>query len=205
MTRRIAGPHPWANHPELLTSIRSPWEKFRKADWNFDRYEDAILARPCDSEAVTYTALDFCVAMVALRDWTKRAFTRDVRAGGKSLPAGMATIEEFPAWVAARVPWQAAIEAIANTIKHADYRDTGWEKGTAMVATFVPDLLQAEMDACKDGLELFAFMHQHKAVAWWDIALRQVPSSEAERGYLAFGDALDEWRAILDELGYVAD
>lgn len=68
MTRRTTGPHPWANHPELLASIRSPWEKFRKAYWNFDRYEDAIMARPRDSEAMTYTALDFCVAMVALRD-----------------------------------------------------------------------------------------------------------------------------------------
>lgn len=115
MTRRTSGPHPWAKHPELLTSIRSPWEKFRKADWNFDRYENAIMARPCDTETVVYTALDFCVAIVALRDWTRNAFTRDVRAGEKSLPAGMASVSEFETWVAARVPWQAAIEAIANT------------------------------------------------------------------------------------------
>lgn len=205
MSRRTSGPHPWANHPELLTSIRSPWEKFRKADWNFDRYEDAVMARPCDSEAVVYTALDFCVAMVALRDWTRKTFVRDLRAGDKALPSGMASVDDFSDWVAARVPWQAAIEAIANTIKHADYRDTGWEKGTAMVGTFVPPPLQAEKDACADGLELFGFMHQHKDVAWWDIALRQLPSTEAEPGYVAFGDALDEWRAILDELGYIVD
>lgn len=202
---RPANIHPWANHPELLTSIRSPREKFRKADWNFDRYEDAILARPCDAETVVYTALDFCVAIVALRDWTKKTFTRDVRSGAKSLPPGMAAINDFGPWVEARVPWQSAIEAIANTIKHADYRDRGWETGTAMVATFVPGSLQARKDACKDGLELFGFMHEHADVAWWDIALRQVLSPIAEPGYVAFGDALDEWSTILDQLGYLVD
>jgi hypothetical protein len=205
MNRRTSGSHPWANHPELLTSIRSPWDKFRKADWNFDRYEDAIMARPCDGEAVFYTALDFCVAMVALRDWTRKTLTRDVRQNGKALPAGMATLNEFPAFIAARVPWQPAIEAIANTIKHADYRDTGWENGTAMVASFVPDPLQAGKDTCEDGLELFGFMHQHKDVTWWDIALRQLPSIDAEPAYVAFGDALEEWRALLNELSYITD
>jgi len=205
MNRRANGIHPWANHPELLTSIRSPWDKFRKADWNFGRYEDAILARPCDAEAVVYTALDFCVAIVALRDWTKKTLTRDVRSGAKSLPTGMTAIDDFVRWVERRVPWQSAIEAIANTIKHADYRDKGWEKGTAMVASFVPGPLQARKDACADGLELFGFMHEHSDVAWWDIALRQVPSPDAEPGYVAFGDALDEWRAILDQLGYIVE
>lgn len=101
----------------------------------------------------------------------------------------MAAIEDFPAWVAARVPWQAAIEAIGNKIKHADNRDMGWENGTVMVARFVPDLLQAHKDACKDGLELFGFMHQHREVVWWDVALRRVPNTEAELGYVALGDA----------------
>lgn len=202
MTRRTSGPHPWVKHPELLTSIRSPWEKFRKADWNFDRYEDAVMARPCDTEAVVYTALDFCVAMVALRDWTRKALTRDVRAGDRKLPAGLASTDDFNSWISARVQWQAAIEAIANTYKHADYRDIGWENGVAMLASFAPLLLQADRDACKDGLELFAFMHEHKDQVWWDIALRQHPSPDAEPGYNAFGDALDQWSDILKELGY---
>ena len=67
------------------------------------------MARPCDSDAVVYSALDFCVAMVALRDWTKKTLTREVCAGLKALPADMAAIEDFPAWAATRVPWQAAI------------------------------------------------------------------------------------------------
>ncbi|WP_156347734.1 MULTISPECIES: hypothetical protein [unclassified Sphingomonas] len=205
MNRKKSGPHPWANHPELLTSIRSPWQKFRKADWNFDRYEDAIMARPCDTETVVYTALDFCIAIVALRDWTRKALARDIRQNGKAMPAGMTALDDFTSFVAARVQWQSAIEAIANTVKHADYRDTGWEKGTAMVASFVPEPLQADKDACRDGFELFGFMHKHRNVAWWDIALRQIPSAEAEPGYIAFGDTLDEWRSILDDLGYITD
>ena len=137
MNRRTR-PHPWTNHPELLTSIKSPWEKFRKADWNFTRYEDAVFARPCDSEAVIYSALDLCVALVGLRDWTRKTLVRDHRLNGKSLPVGMATIDDFPAFVSARVPWQPAIEAIANTTKHAEYRDADWPMGTAMAASFVP-------------------------------------------------------------------
>ena len=195
-------PHIWANHPELLTSIRSPWEKFQKADWNFSRYEDAIFARPCDAETVVYCALDFCVALVSLRDWTRKTFVRDVRSGDKALPSGMAAVDDFETYVAARVPWQPAIEAIANTIKHADYRDKGWPMGTAMISTFVPPTIQAEKDACDNGLDLFAFMHKHRDIAWWDIALRQHPAKDAEPGYVAFGDALEQWRDILKDLGY---
>lgn len=204
MTRR-AGPHPWANHPELLTSIRSPWEKFRKADWNFGRYEDAVFARPCDSETVMYAALDFCVTVVSLRDWTRKTLTRDVRNNDKALPAGMTSLDDFAAFVTDRVQWQAAIEAIANTTKHAEYRDAGWPMGVARPASFFPEDLRAEHEACKDGLELFALLHKHREVAWWDISLRQHPSEEAKPGYVAFGDALDQWKALLQELGYQDD
>jgi len=160
------------------------------------------MARPCDAEAVVYTALDFCVALVALRDWTRKALTRDVRAGNRSLPAGLACTDDFNSWILERVPWQAAIEAIANTYKHADYRDIGWENGVAMLASFAPLSLQVDKEACKDGLELFAFMHKHEDQVWWDIALRQHPTPGAEPAYNAFGDALDQWSAILQELGY---
>lgn len=201
MTRRT-GPHPWANHPELLTSIRTPWEKYRKADWNFARYEDAVFARPCDTEAVMYSALDFCVALVGLRDWTRKSLTRDIRQNGKKLPEGMTALDDFQSFVAERVPWQTAIEAIANTTKHAEYRDAGWPFGIAMPASFFPPFLKSEHESCKDGLELFAFMHKHRDVTWWDVSLRQHPSDEATPGYEAFGDALDQWGAILKELEY---
>lgn len=201
MTRRTTQ-HPWANHPELLTSIRSPWEKYRKADWNFARYEDAVFARPCDAEAVMYSALDFCVAIVGLRDWTRKALTRDVRKNGKTIPREMVSLEEFPKFVASRVRWQPAIEAIANTTKHAEYRDDGWPKGIAMPATFYPPHLMEEHETCQNGMDVFTFMHRHKGLAWWDISLRQQSSEEATPGYEAFGDALDQWGSILEELRY---
>lgn len=152
-----------------------------------------------------YSALDFCIAIVSLRDWTKKMLTRDVRLNGKALPDGMPALEDFSTLIAERVSWQAAIEAIANTTKHAEYRDAGWPMGTAMPASFFPPFLKAEHDACKDGLELFALMHKHRDVVWWDVALRQHPSEEAAPGYVAFGDALDHWEALLKELGYEED
>jgi hypothetical protein len=63
-----------------------------------------LFARPCDVESVVYSALDFCVAVVGLRDWTQKSLTRDVRQNGKSLPTGMGTLDDFPAFVAERVP-----------------------------------------------------------------------------------------------------
>ncbi len=111
-------------------------------------------------------------------------------------------MEGFHDYVCERVPWQQAIEAIANTVKHAEYRDAGWPKGVAMPASFFPDNLKEEHEACKDGLELFALLHKHKDVAWWDIALRQHPSNDATCGYVAFGDALEEWENLLKHLGY---
>jgi hypothetical protein len=79
MTRRT-DQNAWANHPEL-TMIKSPWEKYRKTDWNFSQYEDAVFARPCNAETVMYAALDFCVSVVSLRDWTRRTLVRDVDPG----------------------------------------------------------------------------------------------------------------------------
>lgn len=175
---------------------------YRKADWNFVRYEDAVFARPCDAETVMYTALDFCVAIVGLRDWTRKTLTRDVRQNGKALPVDMPALEDFSELVSGRVQWQAAIEAIANTTKHAEYRDAGWPMGIAMPASFYPPFLAAEHRACKDGLELFAFMHKHREVTWWDVSLSQHLSEEATPGYVAFGDTLDQWGSILTELSY---
>jgi hypothetical protein len=45
-------------------------------------------------------------------------------------------------------------------------------------------------------------MHKHRDVAWWDVALRQHGAESATPGYEALGDALDQWAAILEDLGY---
>ena len=183
----------------------SPWDVFRKADWNFSRYEDAIFARPCDTETVVYAAIDFCVSIVSLRDWTRKSLVRDVRKTRKKLPDGLHDLKDFEHFVAERVSWQKAVEAIANTSKHAEYRDSGWENGIARPASFFPENLKAEQDACEDGLELLALLHKHRDVAWWDIALQQHGDTGATTGYEAFGDVLDQWAEILKSLNYAED
>jgi hypothetical protein len=178
---------------------------YRKADWNFTRYEDAVFARPSDAETVVYTALDFCVAIVALRDWTRKRLAREIREVRRVLPAGITKLDEFSIFVAERVRWQPAIEAIANTSKHAEYRDTGWEKGIAAPASFFPENLRAEHEACTDGVQLFAFMHRHRDVTWWDLSLRQHREENATPGYEALGHALDQWGEILTDFGFRED
>jgi hypothetical protein len=197
--------HEWADHPELLTSLRTPWDKFRKADWNFSRYEDELFKRPCNFENVSFAALDLCVALTSLRDWTKKALTRDVRAGVRDLPNGLIKLDDWPSYIDRKIPWMSAIEAIANTTKHAEYRDIGWPRGIAMLATFVPPNLSDEKDACEDGLALFGFMHRYRDVAWWDIALRQHGDHEATPGYEAFGDALEAWEQLLISCGFKSE
>ena len=204
MARR-SKPHPWADRPDLLTSIRSPWDHYRKLDWNFSRYEDATFARPCDSEAVVYTALDFAVSVLSLRDWTKRWLIRQSRGQMRSPPLGMDRFEDFDDWVRAKIPWQKAVEAIANTTKHGQYRDSGWEQGIAMPESFFPETLREEHEACDDGLELFVFMHKHREQVWWDIAFRQGSSANAEPGCNVLGSVLDGWKSILTELDLVED
>lgn len=193
--------HPWAEHPELLTSIRTPLEKWHKADWNFARYEKAIDARPCDPQCVVYTAIDYCIATVSLRDWVGKTLTKKVRAGALLLPQGLKNLDEYRNWVRCEVRWQSAVEAIANTAKHAHYSDDGWPKGIAMPATFYPSQLTQEREACEDGLEVFAFMHKHKERVWWDLSLRQAGSEEAVPGYNAFGNNLDDWKTLIDGIG----
>ena len=194
--------HEWADHPELLTSIRTPWDKYRKADWNFSRYEDEVFTRPCNVENVCFTALDFCVAITSLRDWTRLALAKEVRAGIRQLPNGLLSMSDYEGYVKGRVPWMFAIEAIANTTKHAEYRDTGWPRGIAQPHTFVPMNLKDEKEACQDELELIAFMHRYKDLAWWDIALHQHGDEDATPGYVAFGDALEAWEQLLVDCGF---
>ena len=205
MSRRTKR-HEWADHPELLTSIRTPWDKYRKADWNFARYEHEVLTRrPCDLESVGFSALDFCVSLTSLRDWTTKALIKDCRAGVRMIPHSLKNLEGWSDYVEAKIPWISAIEAIANTTKHAEYRDNGWPRGIAMLATFVPPYLENEKESCEDGLALFGFMHRYRDVAWWDVALRQQGEDEATPGYVAFGDALEAWEELLTECGFKSE
>ncbi|WP_301749361.1 hypothetical protein [uncultured Erythrobacter sp.] len=196
--------HEWADHPELLTSLRTPWDKFRKADWNFSRYEYEVSKRPCHIEDVSFAALDFCVSLTALRDWTKTALAKDCRAGRRTLPSGLGNLDDWQQFLGGAIPWLSAIEAIANTTKHGKYRDDGWPKGIAMLATFVPPHLEEEKDNCQDGLALFNFMQRYWDVAWWDIALRQHGQKEATPGNVAFREALDAWQTLLTDCGFNA-
>jgi hypothetical protein len=77
--------------------------------------------------------------------------------------------------------------------------------GIAMPASFYPPPLKGAHEACKDGLELFTFMHEYADETWWDVSLRQHPSGDATPGYEAFGVALDEWGTLLKELVYQKD
>lgn len=191
--------HPYEEHPVLLTAvIRSPQDQFGKSRWNLRRFEDAVEERPCDPEDVGATAIDFCIAIVALRDWTARHHARAARKGAAAADVSADRLSFFQ-WCRSRIPWQAAIENIANASKHASYSDTNWPNGVARIASFAPGALEAERKAQPDGLALFAFMHRHRKSVWWDIKL-SAPGAPTESGSRAFGANLDEWFKVLREL-----
>ncbi len=198
MSRRSQS-HPWTEHPELLTGIRTPIEQWHKADWNFSKFEDAVFARPCDPQSVTYSAIDYCVAITSLRDWTARALIKRARTGKSNSVYPINSSRDFRDLVSKKVRWQAAIEAIANTSKHSTYRDNGWPMGIAMPATFYHPQLRQEREACEDGMEVFEFMQRYRSLVWWDLSLHQKDSDKAEPGYVALGDNLDDWRSLLTE------
>ena len=199
MLGRRANKHRWADSPEILTSIKGPWQKFKKADWNFARYEEAILKRPCDPEEVIYCVIDFCIALHSLNDWASKAVKKASRSPNDS--KAHFSFSDFEHLLKEEIRWQPAIKAIADTAKHGEYRDTGWPNGVLQVAPFYPDSLMQAFDACEDGMETFQLIHEHRDVVWWDVALRQVGDQTAVRGYTAFGDALDAWKSILENVG----
>lgn len=183
--------------------MRSPADAFRKADWNFSRFEDEILRRPCDAEAVAYSAVDYCISIVALRDWTETTAKRAARQQDEEYTGPDAT--DILAALSNEIRWQSSIEAIANTAKHGTYNDRGWERGIAMPSVFYPEPLREEYEACGDGLDVFRFVHKHRDVVWWDIGLKQQGDENATPGYEAFGDALDDWQGLLKRWGLAED
>jgi hypothetical protein len=193
---------PYRNSPDLLTTFNTVGEKFRKFEWNFDRYEDAILKRPCDPDQVMFTALDLCVAATALRDWAKLRFVREVREG-RSPQEPLRTEEDALACIYKEIRWQGAMDSIARALKHGTYDDASWPKGVAFPATFMPGNLQSELDSLSDGLEVLRYMHANRDKAWWDINLMEMGATEGTPGYIAFGDAVDDWQALLKRWSFL--
>lgn len=200
--RRRVKENPYRDHPNLLTTLNSVAEKYRKLEWNFERYEDAVLRRPCDPDDVMFTALDFCVAATALRDWTKLRFRQEARAGN-SFNSELATEDDVLTHIYRTVRWQGAIDSISRAIKHGTYDDTSWREGVAFPATFMPGDRQPEIDSLEDGVAILHYMHANRAVAWWDVNLIKMGDEEGTPGYIAFGDALEDWQKLLERWGFL--
>lgn len=192
----------YRDHPSLLTTFNSIGEKFRKFEWNFERYEDAILKRPCDPDEVMFTVLDLCVASSALRDWAKLRFLRESRAGRSPEPT-LTTEDDVLKYIYANVRWQAAMDSIARALKHGTYDDATWPKGTAFPATFMPGDLQNDLDSLNDGIDVLRYMHANRDKAWWDINLIEIGAEQGTPGYIAFGDAVNDWQTLLNQWGFL--
>lgn len=189
MGRRGRNANPWKQYPELLTFISSVSQKLEKVEWNFSRYEEQLFRRPCKLEDVNFAALDFCVAAVSLRDWVKTAVLQTARASPEEgLPA---TECEFYAFIRENVRHQNIIEAIGNASKHGSYDDRNFEGGVVQPSQFVAGLA-AELEKNPNcSLE---------DVSWFDLAIQQRGSRDVIPGYVAFGDALDDWKKLVVEL-----
>lgn len=178
----------WKAYPELLTFISSVGQKLEKLTWNFSRYEGEIFRRPCNLESVNFAALDFCVAAVSLRDWVKIEVLRFARAN----PAIDLPQEEssFYSLIKARIRWQHVIEAVANASKHGTYDDRQFEGGVVQPTQMIPPIVDELTESPVDLTD----------VSWYDLLIQQRGSDEATPGYVAFGEALEDWETLINEL-----
>jgi hypothetical protein len=108
-------------HTAIIGGAADMWSKLA---WDADVCRDVQVSYPNERQPLAYAAINVCIAAQSLRDWVESELAGQAKAAG-------AQFDETAHRKAmhATVPEQAMCEAIANTAKHANYRDGRWPGG----------------------------------------------------------------------------
>lgn len=97
------------------------WEKLA---WDVDVFQDIQRSYPTEEQPLLYSAINVCISAWSLEQWTLAAWTQHLRDRGEA-----PSRQKFDQLVLSYVPEHPICSAIANTAKHAAYRDGGWPDG----------------------------------------------------------------------------
>ncbi|SCZ73372.1 hypothetical protein SAMN04488118_11711 [Epibacterium ulvae] len=107
---------PVTKHTVLIGGVADMWEKMY---WDVDHFCDLQRTYPEEKQPLVFSAINACISSKSLEDWTKSAWMKAARSAGET-PSG----EDFQERLTAAIPIQDLCADIANTSKHASYRDS---------------------------------------------------------------------------------
>jgi hypothetical protein len=120
MPRRSAR-HPWAGQPGRLVIHDDPYDILAKLNWEANEFHlKRSDERPIEFDGMVYLLQNACISAVAVVEWLRLAATQSARQANRPFAREM-----FESAVDAALPDLPLAQAVANTFKHGEYRDTG--------------------------------------------------------------------------------
>lgn len=113
-------------HTAIIGDAVGMWSKLA---WDVDVFRDIQVCYPDEDQPLAYAAINVCIAAASLRDWVKAALEAEAKKAGK-----IWRNEAFYRSVDAAIPELLSCVAIANTAKHANFRERGWIDGEVVMA-----------------------------------------------------------------------
>lgn len=122
MVRRGTQQHPWTNQPGRLVIHDNPYDILAKLNWEANEFElkRTDPEKPIDVDGMVYLLQNACISTASLVEWLEKAAHAKARSQERQIDKAL-----FEKEVLAWLPDLALARAIANTFKHATYRDEG--------------------------------------------------------------------------------
>ncbi|MBO9195043.1 hypothetical protein J5277_13110 [Rhizobium sp. 16-449-1b] len=153
----------------LITDVVTMWEKLY---WDVEQYQDIQRSHPHERQPLAFAAINVCIAAWSLEQWARTAWLSNIRNDSRKADGNL-----FNDFVRQHVPEQAICADIANTSKHAAYRDENWQGGEAslewedgdedMPPTFVLRHVGSAGAAKVSAYETFDKVRDH----WWSLLI----------------------------------
>lgn len=181
MVTRRREQHPWTNQPGRLVIHDNPYDILTKLNWEANEFElkRSDPEKPIDVDGMVYLLQNACISTASLVEWLEKAAHAEARSRGRQIDKALLE-KEVLAWL----PNLALARAIANTFKHATYRDEGWGDAEVRLEVLF-STEQLERLKVAEGTEDFAALYEEEA-AEADFALTFV--RDHDKHQLAAGE-----------------
>lgn len=159
MARRVKKQHPWMNQPGRLVIHDNPYDIYAKLNWEANEFElkRTSSEKPIDVDGMVYLLQNACISAASLVEWLEKAAHVEARKQGKQIDKQL-----FENEVLSWLPDFALARAIANTFKHATYRDEGWGDAEVRLEVLFSDEQHARLKTA-EGTDAFDALYEDEA------------------------------------------